>query len=270
MFSASVVILALIQLFVPHGNVDEDKTSVNTVQASRQQAEKPFTPEATLFVKGMVILLLPETYTDDDDWGRQKKIQSGLNVDVDGLKVRTSRRWKNVNHGTWQRVDATLVDPRQHFDLAISILPKQERGISRYRIRAKVRIRANARQQQWSYGAKLYSVSADVVTDVSVTADIQFRSQLVKTDGESKLRVLPHIETMTAKLESFSLRRLSHAKGAFVREFGKVVEAMVKQAIDRKNRKLAAKTNSKIQKKPERFEVPAGILGIFGATTEEE
>lgn len=230
--------------------------------------ERPFTPAATQFVKGMVVLLLPQTYTDDDDWGRQKKVQSGLNVDLHGLKLKTSRRWKDVNHGTWQRVDATLVDPQQHFDLAIVILPQQERGISRYRVTAKVRIRATVRQQQWSYGAKLYSVSADALADVRVTAELQFRSQLIKSAGESKLRVLPFIETLNARLESFSLRRISHAKGALVREFGRAVKGLLQRGIEKKNANLAQKTNSRIQKKPERFEVPAGILGVFGATTE--
>lgn len=252
--------------------VSSSQTAQTTVPPgmTAAPAEQPFTPEATQFVKGMVLLLLPQTYSDDDDWGSEKRIQSGLNVDLDGLKLKTSRRWKNVNHGTWQRVDATLVDPREHFDLQISILPKQERGLSRYRIRAKLRIRATVRQQQWSYGAKLYSLSADVVADVRLTADLQFRSQLVQTDGDSKLRVLPHIETLRAQLDSLSLRRISHAKGAAVREFGKAVEALVKRGIDRKNVQLAARTNARIQKKPERFEVPAGILGVFGATTKTE
>ncbi|MCR9198181.1 MAG: hypothetical protein NXI04_06030 [Planctomycetaceae bacterium] len=238
--------------------------------ATADEQERPFTHEATQFVKGMVLLLLPQTYTDDDDWGRQKKVQSGLNVDLDGLKVKTSRRWKDVNHGTWQRVDATLVDPQEHFDLKIVILPKQERGISRYRITASVRVRATVRQQQWSYGAKLYSVSADAVADVRVVAELQFRSQLIKTERDSKLRVLPFIETLHARLDSFSLRRVSHAKGALVREFGQAVKGLLQRGIERKNAKLAQKTNGRIQKKPERFEVPAGILGVFGATTEAE
>lgn len=239
-------------------------------EALTDEQERPFTPEATQFVKGMVLLLLPQTYTDDDDWGQQKKIQSGLNVDLDGLKVKTSRRWKDVNHGTWQRVDATLVDPQEHLDLKIVILPKQERGISRYRITAGVRIRATARQQQWSYGAKLYSVSADAVADIRVVAELQFRSQLIKTAQDSKLRVLPFFETLNARLDTFSLRRVSHAKGALVREFGRAVKGLLQRSIERKNAKLAQKTNSRIQKKPERFEVPVGILGVFGATTEAE
>ena len=46
---------------------------------------------------------IPHQYEDKDDWGRQKQIVSGLKVWRDGLKIKTKRRRKNVNHGTWTR-----------------------------------------------------------------------------------------------------------------------------------------------------------------------
>ena len=85
-------------------------------------------PHAIQFVKGMAILLLPESFEDDDDWGRTKRIQSGLNVKVKGLKVHTSRRWKDARHGTWRRVTAVLVNPEEFFQLDISLLP-QKKGL---------------------------------------------------------------------------------------------------------------------------------------------
>ena len=242
---------------------------VSLSQVAGAEKEEPLPPAATMFIKGIAVALLPETYSDDDDWGATKKIQSGLNVKLDGLKLDTSRRWKDVKHGTWQRVDATLVDPEQHFDLAISLLPKVERGVPRYRVRAKLRLRATGRQQRWNLGAKLYSLSADVVADVAFTADLYFRTELVKSEEGSKLRVLPHLENATAYLDGFSLRSLGHSKGGAVREVGNIVESIIKRSIKRKNPKLATKINAKIQKKPERFEVPAGILAIFGETPDE-
>jgi hypothetical protein len=217
--------------------------------------ETPLAPEVTNFIKGMALLLLPSAYTDDDDWNRHKRVQSGLNVEFDGLKLDTSRRWKDIRHGTWQRVDATLVDPEHHFQLAISLLPRTEKDEPRYRVRAKMRLRA-----------RLYSMSADIVTDVSFDADLHFQSQLLKSDSGTRLRVLPHIEAANASVDSFSLRSVSHAKGGAVREFGNLVEAIVKRAVEKKNEKLPTKINGKILKKPERFEIPAGILALVGGT----
>ena len=227
--------------------------------------ETPLSAQATEFLRGMALVMLPDTYTDDDDWGKEKRIQSGLNIERDGLKIHTSRRWKNVNHGTWQRVDAKLIDPEKHFQLSVSLLPREEQSVPRYRIRSSMRLNATGRQQGWSLGAKLYSVSAETWADVSVVVDVQFRTQLTKTDdGKNKLRVLPHVERTRVRLEDFSLRRISHAKGSAVREYGNIWEGILRRAVRKKGDKLASKLNRKVEKKPERFEVPAGILAIFG------
>jgi len=237
-------------------------TPVAFTQVTVPAEETPLSAEATMFIKGVGLMLLPTTYTDDDDWNLHKRVQSGLNVKMDGFKLDTSRRWKDIRHGTWQRVDATLIDPENHFQLAISLLPQSQDGDPRYRVRAKMRLHATARQQRWNFGTRLYSISADIETDIAFTADLAFRSEIVSTDDGNKLRVLPHLEVASARVDSFSLRRVSHVKGAAVREFGKVVELIVKRAVKKKSEKLPAKINRKIQKKPERFEIPAGILAI--------
>ncbi len=249
---------------------DGDIPAIETVTVQGLSDEIPMSPEAVQFIKGMALMLLPETYSDDDDWGNQKRVQSGLNVKMKGLKIDTSRRWKEVNHGTWQRVDATLVDPQKHFQLAIALLPKIDRGVPRYRVTARLRLRATGRQQRWNYGARLYSVSADVVADVAFAADLQFRSDLLRTDDGNKLRVLPHLGTATARLEGFSLRSVGHAKGGAVREFGNLVEGLLQSAVKKKSQKLPTKINAKVQKKPEKFEIPAGILAMFGETPSVE
>ena len=192
--AATVVIVVL--LILPTANAADDESAVppttgpaagttpaqadtdTTAQAATTTDAEivPLSPPATQFITGMILMLLPDTYSDDDDWGMQKKIQSGLNVDVDGLKVHTSRRYKDVNHGVWRRVDASHVDPKEHFDLQISLLPRLEPGVPRYRVKARLRIRATARQQRWALGARLYSLSADVVADVEFNADLHFKS----------------------------------------------------------------------------------------------
>lgn len=224
----------------------------------------PLAPEANQFLRGMALMLMPTTYTDDDDWGQQKRIQSGLNVGFDGLRLDTSRRWKEVNHGSWKRVDATLVEPQEHFRLKVSLLPRIEHDVPRYRIHASARLRATGRQQRWNFGVKLYSISADVLADLDFLADVSFRSEVIRNDDGSRLRVLPHIEQASLALTGFSLRNVSHMKGGAVREFGHGIESLIRRAVRKKGDKLADKINGKVQKKPEKFEVPAGILAVFG------
>ncbi|MEO2017482.1 MAG: hypothetical protein ABGZ53_24275 [Fuerstiella sp.] len=226
--------------------------------------ETPLPPHAIQFVKGMAILLLPESFEDDDDWGKKKRVQSGLNVTLNGLKVHTSRRWKDVRHGTWRRVTAVLVNPKEFFQLQISLLPRKSEGVPRYRVRASIRLNVTGQQQQWNMGLKLYSVSAVAEADLTFVADVQFRNQLVKTDDGGKLRVLPQVETANVRLTGFRLRRISHAKGGGVRLFGESIQTIVEHRIRKESEKLAGKINRKVEKKPERFEIPAGILAVFG------
>jgi hypothetical protein len=221
-------------------------------------------PHAIQFVKGMAILLLPKSFEDDDDWGRTKRVQSGLNVKVRGLKVHTSRRWKDTRHGTWRRVTAVLVNPEEYFQLDISLLPRKQEGMPRYRIRASARLNVHGQQQQWNRGLKLYSVSAVAEADITFVADVQFRNQLVKADEGGKLRVLPQVETAKVNLDGFRLRRISHAKGGGVRLFGETVQSIIEHRVRKESDKLAGKINRKVEQKPERFEIPAGILAVFG------
>ena len=227
--------------------------------------ETPLSPEATAFVKGMALLLLPETYSDDDDWGRTKRVQSGLNVDLDGLQLETSRRWKNVNHGTWRRVDASLVDPEERFDLRICFLPTENPAEPGYRVQAKLRLTASAVQQHWNRGLKLYSISADVSGDFTFDADVHFESDVITADGRPRVRILPVVDRAKLAMTGFRVNRVSHSKGTSARVFGETFESLVGNRVQRESARLAARINAKIRKKPERFEIPGAVLGLFSS-----
>ncbi|MEZ6133017.1 MAG: hypothetical protein R3C59_30465 [Planctomycetaceae bacterium] len=267
---AGLILIVWLPQAVRAQDVSQPVLIIPPVDVPSTAEETPLADDVTQFIKGMALLLLPDTYRDDDDWGDTKRVQSGLNVRLDGLKLDTSRRWKDVYHGTWQRVDARLVNPAQHFQLAISVLPRTDPSSPRYRVRANMRLAATGCQQQWTLGVKLYSVSADVVADVAMDAVVEFRSQFVDDDASRRLRVLPHVETVSVVLRNMTLNRVSHAKGSAVREVGNLWESLVQRAVRRKSNHLSTKINAKIQKKPERFELPAGILGLLGGTEASE
>ncbi len=218
----------------------------------------------------MALILLPPTYSDDDDWGSTKKIQSGLNMKLDGLELKTSRRWKDVNHGLWKRVGAKLVDPDKFFDLQIWLLPQEKAGQPRYHITAKLRLAVTVRQQRWTRGVKVYSVSSDILTDVSIDTVMDFRSKLVEVETKKRLQVLPYVQTADVRVDRFSVRRISHAKGGVVREFGNALEGVVQKVVARKSGKLSQKINAKIEKKADRFQVSVDMLRFLGFEANSE
>ena len=83
-------------------------------------------PETTEFLRATILLLVPRSIVDEDGWGQTKRVQSGLNVRLDGLQLRTSRRWKDVKHGKWNRVKVTLPDPAERFDLSVAVIPQDD------------------------------------------------------------------------------------------------------------------------------------------------
>ena len=252
----------------------EQKSSVQQNNPLDSKATEPqkLTPAATQFIKGLTLIVLPLTFTDDDDWGNTKRIQSGLNVELDGLELKTSRRWKDAKHGLWRKVDATFVDPEKFFDLQIWLLPKTNDNQPRYRVTASLRIAATARQQQWNRGLKIYSISSEILTDISVDAVIDFRSKLLEVDTKTRLQILPHVQSADVRIDRFSVRRISHAKGNVVREFGNALEGLVRKVVQKKSKKLPQKINTKIEKKADRFQISGPLLSVFGlqAKTEKE
>lgn len=227
----------------------------------------PLSPEANEFLRAAILMLAPQSSVDEDDWGRTKRVQSGLNVRLDGIELRTSRRWKQVNHGEWNRVEVVLENPEQQFDLQIAVVPQANAAVTVYRLDARARVRLKGRQQRWSHGVKLYSASGEGIADLAMTADLELQRQVVQSDGSSRLRILPHVKSASVQLIGFQLRRVGHAKGALVRELGRSFQSIAKRLVARESNKLAAKLNKKIQKKPERFEIPLGVFGLLAGTS---
>ena len=55
---------------------------------------------------------IPHRYEKKKDWGSQSERWDGLHVQLKGLRLKTKRRKKLVNHGTWKIYSAELSDPK--------------------------------------------------------------------------------------------------------------------------------------------------------------
>ena len=80
-----------------------------------------------------------------------------------------------------------------------------------------------------------------------------------RTISKARLRFLPNVTHAIARLNSFDLRRISHAKGRAVQEFGNALETLIRLYVERENRDLAAKINKALLRKADRLEIPFEI-----------
>jgi len=234
------------------------------VSESPNSERRELPEEGLQFIRGIALLLLPPKFEDEDGWGNETRIQSGLEVDFEDGKLETSRRWKNVNHGSWLQGSGELVEPEKTFHLSAAVLPDSGEKTNRYEIHVSTRLRVTGRQQQWNYGVMLWSISADALADVSMHVVVDVTSEVVTTENGVRLRFEPNVIDAGARLDGFSLRRISHAKGAAVREFGDWLEKLIRIRIKRENKNLAARINKAIRKKPDTLEIPLDIGAWFG------
>ncbi len=259
----AIVLIAVTCGHSPNVLVAADGRSASTAVQPVELSE-----EANEFFRGMLLLLIPEEYVDEDDWGSQRRVQSGLKVKLDGVKLHTSRRWKQVNHGLWKRTELRLHQPEEKFQLRIEFLPQENEDLSRYRLHATARIRIHGRQQRWANGVKLYSASGDATADVTLRSDITLQRSFVDSEGTKRLRILPQVDSLVFVVNGFRLQRVGHAKGAIVREFGRSLRSVINRLISHRNPRMVRKINQRIQKKPERFEIPLGILSLLVGSSE--
>ena len=231
------------------------------VRAATERLEIP--REGIDFIRGVALLLIPQEFEDDDGWGDETKIQSGLNMRFDDGQLKTSRRWKHVNHGNWQQASGHLVKPEETFQLRAARLAEPEQGTQQYDINVSARLRVTGRQQQWSYGVMLWSISAEAVADVKLHLVVDVKSEIVETEKGTRLRFSPKVCQAEAELADYSLRRISHLKGKPVQEFGDLFKNLIQKRVARENQKLAMRINTALEEKPDRLEIPFEIADWF-------
>lgn len=236
---------------------------VHPAARSIKPGRHDLSPDAVSFFRGIALLLIPSEFDDDDGWGDKTRIQSGLKMRFEDGLLRTSRRWKHVNHGNWLRASGKLVDPEDTFQLHVAQLPDPEPNTKRYDVDVLARLRVTGQQQLWTHGVMLWSITAEAVTDVELHVVLDVKSRVIQTDKGTRLRFLPRATHAEARLADYSLRRISHLKGKPVQEFGNLFEKLARRRVKRENAKLAARINTAIEKKPERLEIPFDIADWF-------
>ena len=242
------------------------QTCAQSTELSSGRDVVPLTPSATETLRSMILLLIPEKVMEDDDWGNTTRIQSGVNVRFDDGRLRTSRRWKNVNHGLWQRAEISLIEPERNFELSVSLLPPSDAGHRRYAVHASTPLFIYGRHQQWNLGLRLYSVSAKATARLTLDGIVELRNEVVSDDSGTKFRMLPYVEDADIELSGFQLHSVSHMKGGVVREFGRALRDLVERQVDRREDKLVDRINRKIEDKSDRFELSLGLLNSLAGS----
>ena len=191
---------------------------------------------------------LPETYEDDRKWGKTARRWDGLHLRADGLRIRTKRRWKDVNHGVWQKYRIAVDNPDQNLQLDVRDLRELKPGTVALRIHLVAPVTAHARRARWHYGVQLFSVSVDAQATADVVIDLQVRLRLRTEELLPGVELVPRVHAATFRLRDYRVERVSKLDGRLAYELGDATESLIKRKLAEKEKKLVAKMNRQIER----------------------
>ena len=235
------------------------KTRVQTTAVKSPFASMDgMSPELQNVIREIVLGSIPHTYEDKKKWGQTKGIVSGLDMKLDGFKLRTQRRRKEVNHGTWTKYEVQLVDPQQKFQLKIDRVEMPASGRFTFRATVETPLKATARVQEWNRGVRLMSVTTDAVALVNLAVDCALEFETLAGKFPPDIQLKPEVTAADINVKSFQVHRISHVKGTIAKEMGRNLRRVLDRQIIRKREKLPAKINRSIAKNKDKLRIPLG------------
>ena len=192
----------------------------------------------------------------DKNWGDTKKMWAGVKVRRDGFKIRTKRRFREVEHGRWVRYAVTLPPHDAPNAAAIDIHEVRSEidpmtGNQRWKIDSSIvaPMTFTARIQRWNLGIRAYSMTISGVMQVRMRSLVSIG--LLADYGEipPAMVVDPQVEYAHLVLESFKVGRVSHVGGEVAQQWGELMEEiLVERFVKKQNERLVDKLNRSIDK----------------------
>jgi hypothetical protein len=206
-------------------------------------------------IRHIVLNNLPHQYEERDDWGRTKEVWAGLKISLDGLRVKTKRRKKDVNHGSWKIYRVWLANPQRDFDVQLRNLRTVPGTGVGFDLVVDSRLGTSARWSEWQRGVQLYSVSAEADAKVRLTMRCELGLAFELTDFPPDMILEPSVTDANLQLLELRVHRVSKLSGPLVKQLGRALRDVLQQELDRRRTKLVTKINDEIQDNREALKI---------------
>ena len=202
---------------------------------------------------------LPKTISGDKNWGDTKRVWAGVKIRVDGFKLKTNRRFRELEQGRWIKYDVSMPDvpPTIEISKVIPLIAKAT-GQQSWLIDSSIvaPMKFTARIQRWNLGVKLFSVTitGEIRVRLNSTMSVGFHANF----GEIPpgLVIDPNVKTAILVMEHFKVDRVSKIGGDVAEQWGEVMEELlVERLIHRQNKKIVAQLNKSIDKERDDLEL---------------
>jgi hypothetical protein len=210
-------------------------------------------PQIVAWLKQLIRDNLPETYEDNKKWDQQKEVWDGVDFSHDGLKLKTKRKHKLVNHGTWTRYRLQTVDPETHLEIQFHKLEVIPNGKIAFDVSVEMLLDVFGRMSQWVRDVQIISLSAnaDAVCKLSVAGTIEFQLNPLRIPPD--IRIKPHVDSARVDISYFRVKRISQLGGPMAAQLGNGLRHALEEKLEDSNEKLPDKMNRQLEKHSDRM-----------------
>lgn len=210
---------------------------------------------AQSLLRDLAIAAIPLEFSHDKQWGKTKEVWDGVHVQMDGLKLKTHRKRKEVRHGTWKKYRIQLVEPEKNLQIQIGELKEVAPGRAAFPLSINAKLNLFAQRQEWQRDVRLYSISAEATADVDLTVDFEMTTGLDLDNLPPDLILRPEAKSADLRLREFKLHRISKADGPLVRELGDGLEGFFRRYLADNQQELTDKLNRAIAKNQHKLRI---------------
>jgi hypothetical protein len=209
---------------------------------------------AVQWLASVAVKRIPRKIHGDKNWGRTKKVWAGVEVDWDGLKMETHRRFREVRDGRWIRYELALPESGDELRVAIDRVQYHVPSASHaespsWWIDAKLiaPMEFSARIERWNFGMRWYSVKVEGKLTARLATTLTLAAVADYGEVPPALMIDPGFQTATLSLERFEVDRVSKIGGDAAEAWGEIMQEVIRELfLDKLNRRLAAKLNDAV------------------------
>jgi hypothetical protein len=234
---------------------------INGEKGPAAQSPQKSTPESidaseniNRIIRRLALEAIPHTYNNDKDWGGQEQRWDGLKFRRDeGGRLETKRKWKMVNHGTWKKYSATLINPEQNFQVEVKNFHQAANGNLAFDVHFGTRLRFDARQAKWTKGVQLYSISADGHGKIRLMVSCELDIDMDISKFPPDFIFTPTVTHADLIVDEFRIDRVSKLGGEFAQQVTRAARKILDDEVAEKESDLVQKINRKLSENQDDF-----------------
>ena len=219
----------------------------------------------------LVLENIPHKFEDSKDWGRQVERWDGVKFRREGLKIKTNRRKKLVNDGTWTRYSVQLRDPKEKFSIQIKNMRESKENKFTLEVHFISELSLEVRHSKWLRGVQLFSVSAEGFASLRLVVSVDLEIKPVSLKLPPDFVVSPVVKKADIVLDEFRIDRVGKVGGEVSQQITKAIRSELEEKIEQKEPKLVLRMNKEIDKNRDdlRISIADSIQAKWFTTAQE-